>query len=99
MKAVVMRIPCGLKTGDIKYSILRGYLDLMSDSKDSEDRKASTLQLPAKKLHAGSLLGKKTATNLNLLRVGPEYLSMANQSIDYFPKWRCILLFLCVYVN
>ena len=32
-------------------------------------------------LHAGSLLGKKTATDLGLLRVGPEYLSMVNQSV------------------
>ena len=53
----------------------------MSDSKASEDRTASTLQLATKKLHAGSLLGKKAETNLNLLRVGPEYLSMVNQSM------------------
>ena len=32
-------------------------------------------------LHAGSLLGKKTATDLGLLRVGPEYLSMVHQSV------------------
>ena len=32
-------------------------------------------------LHAGSLLGRKTATDLGLLRVGPEYLSMVKQSV------------------
>ena len=32
-------------------------------------------------LHAGSLLGKKTATDLGLLRVGPEYLIMVDQSV------------------
>ena len=32
-------------------------------------------------LHAGSLLGKKTATDLGLLRVGSEYLRMVNQSV------------------
>ena len=32
-------------------------------------------------LHAGSLLAKKTATDLGLLRVGSEYLRMVNQSV------------------